>query len=251
MPRSVAYLDAAPAGAGACEPEPCVRQGSDGCDSVFEDGRVRSTLPGDMFLIGEVYGFNGRPDEGLKSSIAQITVAIRSYKISREWRWRDSCSGKWKDLFRRGVADRAIFDKLNEFSVAAEFDRPVLINGETHPGIQWEESDKFPGSRAAGFALMRERLVVTAPGKELHIREAKGMFVVADRCPQLVRTIPVLPRDQEKPRHRLNRALRITSSTAAPMPSDTTPARVSALAACRSSTVKHMAAPTSLKASDR
>jgi hypothetical protein len=43
-----------------------VRQGSDGCDIVFGDGRVRSTLPGDMFLIGEVYGFNGRPDEGLK-----------------------------------------------------------------------------------------------------------------------------------------------------------------------------------------
>jgi hypothetical protein len=59
---------------------------SDGCDIVFEDGRVRSTLPGDVFLIGEVYGFNGRPDEGLKSSIAQITVASQSYKISREWR---------------------------------------------------------------------------------------------------------------------------------------------------------------------
>ena len=162
---------------------------------MFEDGRVRSTLPGDVFLIGEVYGFNGRPDEGLKSSIAQITVAIHSYKISREWRWRDPCSGRWHDLFRRGVADRAIFDKLNEFSVAAEFDRPVLINGETHPGIQWEELDKFPGSRAAGFALMRERLVATAPGKELHIREAKGMFVVADHCPQFVRTIPVLSRD--------------------------------------------------------
>ena len=57
-----------------------MRQGSDGCDSVFEDGRVRSTLPGDMFLTGEVYGSNGRLDEGLKSSIAQITVAIQSYK---------------------------------------------------------------------------------------------------------------------------------------------------------------------------
>ena len=136
---------------------------SDGCDIEFEDGRARSTLPGDLFLIGEVYGFNGRPDEGLKSSIAQITVAIHSYKISREWRRRDPLSGKWQDLFRRGVADRAIFDNLNEFSVAAEFDRPVLINGETHPGIQWDESDKFPGSRAAGFALMRERLIATAP----------------------------------------------------------------------------------------
>jgi hypothetical protein len=169
---------------------------SDGCDIVFEDGRVRSTLPGDMFLIGEVYGFNGRPDEGLKSSIAQITVAIQSYKISRGWRWRDPCSGKWKDLFRRGVADRSIFDDLNEFCVAAEFDGPVLINGETHPGIQWEESDKFPGSRAAGLALMRERLMATAPGKESRIREAKGMFVVAEHCPQFVRTIPVLPRDK-------------------------------------------------------
>ena len=40
------------------------------------------------------------------------------------------------------------------------------------------------------------------------------------------------------------RTPRITSSTVAPMLSDTTPARVSALAACRSSTVKPMAAPT-------
>ena len=172
---------------------------SDGCDIMFEDGRVRSTLPGDLFLIGEVYGFNGRPDEGLKSTIAQITVAIQSYKIDRNWRRRDPLSGKWQDLFRRGVADRAIFDQLNEFSVAAEFDRPVLINGETHPGIQWEESDKFPGSRAAGFALMRERLIATAPGNEFGIREAKGMFVVAEHCPQFVRTIPVLPRDKKNP----------------------------------------------------
>jgi hypothetical protein len=88
---------------------------------------------------------------------------------------------------------------LNEFSVAAEFERPVLINGESHPGIQWDESDKFPGSRAAGFALMRERLMATAPGKESGIREAKGMFVVAAHCPQFVRTIPVLPRDKRNP----------------------------------------------------
>ncbi len=46
---------------------------------------------------------------------------------------------------------------------------------------------------------MRERLVATAPGKESHIREAKGMFVVAEHCPQFVRTIPVLPRDKKNP----------------------------------------------------
>jgi hypothetical protein len=28
---------------------------SDGCDILFEDGRVRSTLPGDLFLIGSFH----------------------------------------------------------------------------------------------------------------------------------------------------------------------------------------------------
>jgi hypothetical protein len=168
---------------------------SDGCDIEFDDGGVRSTRPGDLFLLGEVYGFNGRPDEGLKSTIVQITNEIQSYKIRRGWRWRDPISGKWHDLFKRGVADGAIFANLNEFCVAAEFEQSVVINGESHPGIQWQAADKRPGSRAAGFALMRERLNATAPGKESGIREAKGLFVVADHCPQFKRTIPVLPRD--------------------------------------------------------
>jgi hypothetical protein len=53
-------------------------------------------------------------------------------------RWRDPISGKWKDLFKRGFADNAIGAEFNEFSVAAEFERQVSINGEMHPGIRWE-----------------------------------------------------------------------------------------------------------------
>jgi hypothetical protein len=172
---------------------------SDGCDLMFADGSMRATRSGDLFLIGEVYGWNGRPDEGLKSSIKDITIAIQSYKINRGWRWRDPLTGKWKDLFRRGVADSSIFNEENEFSVAVEFDRSVLINGQNHPGIEWDRSDKGPGSRATGFALMRERLIATAPGKESGFREAKGLFVVKEHCPQFVRTIPVLPRDEKNP----------------------------------------------------
>ena len=141
-----------------------------------------------------MYGYTGQPNQGTKESIAEITTEIQSYKISRGWRWRDPISGKWKDLFKRGFADNAIGDELNEFSVAAEFERSVQINCEMHPGIKWELVSKPPGSRITCFALMRERLIATAPRPESRTREAPGLFVVKDHCPNFARTIPVLPR---------------------------------------------------------
>lgn len=152
-----------------------------------------------MFLVGEVYGSTGRPNEGTRESIAEITTKIQSYKIARGWRYRDLLSQKWIDLFKRGFADNAIGEELNEFSVAVEFERPVRINGEIHPGIRWELVSKPPGSRITGFALMRERLIATAPRPDSRIREAPGLFVVKDDCPNFVRTIPVLPRSSKNP----------------------------------------------------
>ena len=172
---------------------------SDGSDIQFKNGRCRSTRPHDLFLIGEVYGCTGWPNEGTKESIAEITTKIQSYKIDRGWRWRDPISGTWQDAFKRGFADNSIGEELNEFSVAVEFERPVRINYEIHPGIRWELVSKPPGSRVTGFALMRERLIATAPRPDSRIREAPGLFVVKDDCPNFVRTIPVLPRSTKNP----------------------------------------------------
>lgn len=77
--------------------------------------------------------------------------------------------------------------------------RPVRINGEQHPGVEWQPVEKPPGSRRDGFALMRERLLSTAPRAGSNVREAPGLFVVKQDCPQFVRTIPVLPRDKKDP----------------------------------------------------
>ncbi|MGH7194653.1 MAG: hypothetical protein ACREJM_14135 [Candidatus Saccharimonadales bacterium] len=46
---------------------------------------------------------------------------------------------------------------------------------------------------------MRERLIATAPRPDSRIREAPGLFVVKDDCPNFVRTIPVLPRSPKNP----------------------------------------------------
>jgi hypothetical protein len=169
---------------------------SDGTDLLLKNGRTRSTRPGDLFLIGEQYGWTGEPDKGTHESIAAITTKIQSYKIMRGWRYPDTFQpNKWHDLFRRNYADSAIGEEMNEFSVAEEFKRPVTINGVRHPGINFELVTKPPGSRETGYALLRERLINTAPRPESRIREGKGLFIVRDDCPNTARTLPVLQRN--------------------------------------------------------
>jgi hypothetical protein len=168
---------------------------SAGGDIQFMDGRTKPTRPGDLFCIGEVYGnSNGEPDKGTHESIAEITMKIQRYKIKRGWRYRDPQSQKWMDLYRRGYADSAIGEEMNEFSVAEEFKHPVEIDGQQHPGINWELVTKPPGSRVTGFQLLRERLINCAPRADSRIREGKGMFIVRDDAPNLARTLPILQR---------------------------------------------------------
>jgi hypothetical protein len=169
---------------------------SDGTSVRLKSGRSMPTLPGDLFLIGEVYGWNGTPDKGTHESVAEITTKIQSYKIQRGWRYQDVLQPiKWHDIFKRNFSDDAIGQEMNEFSVADEFKVPVIINGIKHPGISWELVSKPPGSRETGFTLVRERLINTAPRPDSKIREGKGLFIVRDHAPNTARTLPLLTRN--------------------------------------------------------
>lgn len=174
-------------------------ENTDGEDIRFHDGKVRSGRRGDLHIIGELYIWNGKPNEGTNSPIADIARMFTEYKIQRGWRWRDPATGKWRDLMKRGCADTSIFDEMNERCIAVEFENPVSIGGELHRGIRFERADKGPNSVATGGALMRERFIATAPGEASRIRETKGLFVVESECPQFLRTVPVLPRDKRYP----------------------------------------------------
>jgi hypothetical protein len=83
---------------------------SDGTDFQYKNGRVGRSLPGDLFLVGEVYGIRDNvPDKGDHASIAEITTRIQQYKIQRGWRFQDMQNPKkWHDMFRRNFADDAI-----------------------------------------------------------------------------------------------------------------------------------------------
>ncbi len=170
---------------------------SDGTDLMFKSGRVMSTRPGDLFLVGEVYGnLHGEPDKGTHESIGEITAGVQQYKINMGWRFPDVLQPKkWHDMFKRGFADSAIWQENNEFCIADEFREPVLINGLRHPGLNFEPVTTPPGSRETGFALARERLINTAPRPDSRMREGKGLFIVRDNCQNTARTLPTLQRN--------------------------------------------------------
>jgi hypothetical protein len=152
---------------------------ANGDDLLFCDGTVRSTINGDLFLCGELYGHTGKANEGLRLPIVEIARRIKAYEARRGW------TGRAKP----GPADSSIFDD--------DGSRPSIASDFERAGVVWEKADKGPGSRIQGWEQLRKRLIAT---KRINgIREEAGLFVVGEECPQWLRTVPSLPRDEKNP----------------------------------------------------
>lgn len=163
---------------------------SDGSDLTMPDGTVRSTVRGDLFLIHQWYGWNGRPNEGCKMLAAEQAKGI----VQRELKWglRTATSCRVK----AGPADSSIFDDNNGNCVARDMAANVRIDGRLYKGIDWLPADKSPGSRKQGWQQIRGRMQAACP-PERGPREEPGLFVVGECCKHWLRTVPVLPRDED------------------------------------------------------
>lgn len=148
---------------------------SDGTDATMADGSKRSFPARTLFQVAEWYGWNGKPNEGLRMTSSEIARGI----VSRE---------KEMGIATRvqaGPADSAIFAVEDGHSIAATM---------AENKVTWKEADKSPGSRATGLEGVRRRLKASLSSP----MEEPGLFVF-ENCPQSIRTIPVLPRDTNKP----------------------------------------------------
>jgi len=158
---------------------------SDGSDLRLADGRICSTVKGDLFRIGEWYGWNGEPNEGVRMIDKDIAKGI----IEREL-----ALGIY-DRCKAGPADGSIFNDENGVCIASNMMAPMFVEGEKRR-IRFVRADKRPGTRKAGWELMRQRLLAANPG-EAGPREFPGLFIFST-CRQFIRTVPVLPRDLDK-----------------------------------------------------
>jgi len=143
---------------------------SDGCDVRMKDGSVRHTKPGDLFLFAELYGWNGKPNEGCRMLASDVAVKIRQIEA------------RFPFTVKPGPADSAIYTKENGNCIADDMSAQL---------IRWEHANKSPGTRVNGWEIMRRYLSGAIK------RETAGLFVF-DTCRQFIRTIPVLPRDKIK-----------------------------------------------------
>jgi hypothetical protein len=147
---------------------------SDGTEAVMADGTKRHFPKGTLFLIGEWYGWNGRPNEGCGMADSAVARGILQREEGMGLRGR----------VRPGPADGSIFTTTNGDSIAAEHLRM---------GVRWLEADKRPGSRILGWEAMRRRFIA---GLQSPV-EQPALFAF-NTCPQFVRTIRSLPRDPRK-----------------------------------------------------
>lgn len=147
---------------------------SDGTDYTLPNGEKRSTLPGDAFLIHELYGSTGKPNEGDKSSIRERAERIKDAEKTLGINCHES------------IADSAIFASTSASSntVAKQFEEY---------GVFFDPCNKAPGTRHQMLTLLRERLSGAIE------RDADPGIFVFDHCRNFIRTVPVLQRSQRDP----------------------------------------------------
>jgi hypothetical protein len=135
------------------------------------------TIRGDLFRIGEWYGWQGVPNEGVRMSAYEIADGIRMREEKMGIRGR--CNP--------GPADSSIYD---------DFQPGRSIAGDMQQrGIRWVPADKSAGSRHHGWEQMR-KLLRNAMPEPNGPRHQPGMFI-CQNCTQFLRTVPVLPRDDK------------------------------------------------------
>ena len=149
---------------------------SDGTEATLKDGTKKAWPRGTIFRIAEWYGWNGTADEGCKLLAVEIARGI--VKMESELSW-----GK---RVQPGPADSSIYDAENGVCIADDMARI---------GVRWVKADKSPGSRKTGWEAMRKRFKACLT----HPMESPGLFAF-DTCRNgFIRTVPVLPRDTNKP----------------------------------------------------
>jgi len=181
---------------------------SDGTSFLDADGNERWVPKGTLFLIGELYGWGGKPNKGTRELPGVIAANVlgwqkdfrvalysaygkigrKRFKYSNRENYRASSKLTIANLqpgkVMPGPADPSIFDTSTGESIAEKMSRS---------GVAWLRGDASPGSRVAGLETVRSRLAASLQ----HPMEEPGMFVFGT-CRHWIRTVPVLPRDEKK-----------------------------------------------------
>lgn len=153
---------------------------SDG--SPIEHGGVTyGPIRGDIIRIGEVYGWGGKANVGLKDSARKIAQRIVRWEKANELRGR----------VKIGPADTQIF------ATDSSDPKKSVAGTMKQMGVPWLKVKKGRDSRIQGWQTVRQYLIDATPNED-GTREKPGFFVL-NTCEHFLRTVPIAPRDIKRP----------------------------------------------------
>lgn len=143
-------------------------------------GVVLPYFPKDsIIVIAELYGWNGKPNEGDRADSTEIAQRIKEVE--------EAIKVEYGFKVQPGPADTQIFDVKDGTSTAS-------IMGRYPLSIYWTRAHKGSGSRVTGWALMRKMLgaAIRKDGENPHLY----FFAQASHH---IRTLPLMQRNEKKP----------------------------------------------------
>ena len=147
---------------------------SDGTEVEYIRGVWRAFPKHTLFRIGELYGWNGKPNEG--NRMLSVNIAKKIYEMEQRMDF---------DV-HPGPADSQIFTTEDGKCIADEMKAPPYY-------IRWKDvADKRKGSRVGGLEILRQLLWNSCQMP----MEDPGIFIF-DVCTHWLRTVPVLPRAED------------------------------------------------------
>lgn len=165
------------------------------------NGKGKSFPKGTVFCIGEFYGCDeDQHNTGLKMSATNVAKIIRQIDFAIEGRESNiESKGQinitpsiYKGKVKSGPADNSINnDDDEQISISDKMEKQ---------GVKWTKSDKSPGSRINGAALICEMLEASIEG----LTNQSGMperpaFYIFENVRGLISRLPVLSRDSKNP----------------------------------------------------
>lgn len=176
---------------------------ADGKECVI-DGKYCKYPLGTLFVIGEFYGCEvDDHNTGLKMSASNVAKIVKNIdeclidgnKVAAKNKGEINYLAGIASNARRvmpGPADNAIFNKDDEqVSIGSKMEKQ---------GVSWIESDKSPGSRIAGAAVLCEMLEAALEGfdSESGMPERPAIYFF-NNVRGIISRFPVLSRDSKKP----------------------------------------------------
>lgn len=164
---------------------------SNGEDITLPNGKTRSTVKGDLFIIGEIFTcVEGKNNIGTNLLPHELATEMVKYELL------NNLYGRVQD----GVCDTAMFSVVMGNSVAGMMQKPVTVGNKVYQGIRWRryEGLKKAGSRVEGILLFRERLFNSKINKDKPYRDKPGIFIF-NTCKDYLEIVPSMMRDKKNP----------------------------------------------------